>query len=176
MINLEEARQLVRDYLQKEDKSFSRLDLDILDDATKEVYCGWVFYYATKKYIETGDENYLLFGNAPILIDRRDHTLHVLGTAHRAEHYVQNYKETGFPHGPPKPYLIVEIGDPEADRSPVFALVKDKLRFNTFYSRACIERLNLGESLHFGCNDLDEADALRSKLEDLGWRVNVEYR
>ena len=122
-ITYEEARRLASEYLSKLEEeawqvadlrkrltprereivSLSQesdvLELGLVEEATIEGDFGWVFFYATRAYLETGDDRYALVGNAPILVSRRDGSLHETGTAHPIEFFIENFERTGNTHG-----------------------------------------------------------------------------
>ena len=75
------------------------LEMVIVESATIEGEFGWVFFYDSRKYIETGDDAHAIVGNAPLLVSRADGSLHVTGTALPPEDYIENFKRTGSPHG-----------------------------------------------------------------------------
>ena len=72
--------------------------LQILAECTEEYDFGWVFYYDSARFIETGDSREALAGNAPLIIDKESGELVVTGTAHDTAYYVDNYIKTGDPH------------------------------------------------------------------------------
>ena len=74
------------------------IELQILHDYTEEYDFGWVFYYNSAKYIETGDYREALVGNAPLIFDKRSKEIIVIGTAHDVSFYVGNCIKTGNPH------------------------------------------------------------------------------
>ena len=56
-------------------------DLVILKDKTVERPFGWVFFYTTRQYAETGDKQYLLPGTAPLVVLRADGATDYLPTS-----------------------------------------------------------------------------------------------
>ncbi|MDA8021082.1 MAG: YrhB family protein [Thermoanaerobaculia bacterium] len=72
--------------------------LAVLEDSTREYSFGWVFFYQSKAYMQTGELSDLLAGNAPIIVDRRDGSLVTTGTALPLETYLDRYLEYGDPH------------------------------------------------------------------------------
>ncbi len=48
------------------------LGYTIREELTQEHPFGWVFFHDSKRYIETGDPQHRLAGNAPLIVDRRD--------------------------------------------------------------------------------------------------------
>lgn len=75
------------------------LELGLVEEATIEGDFGWVFFWTSRAYLETEDDRYALIGNAPILISRRDGSLHETGTAYPIEVFIENFNRTGNTHG-----------------------------------------------------------------------------
>jgi sulfate adenylyltransferase subunit 1 (EFTu-like GTPase family) len=91
MLNKNEAKNLAMNYILqiwnlKGDKPI------ILDKYTIEKAFGWVFFYSSKKYEETGKISYALAGNAPIIVNKFDGSLHITGTAFETDHYIAEYE------------------------------------------------------------------------------------
>lgn len=63
----------------------------ILDEYTKPFEFGWIFYWNSNKYIETGDFQYALVGNGPLLIDKFTGVVFQTGTGLPVEHYIDQY-------------------------------------------------------------------------------------
>lgn len=53
---------------------------------------GWVFFYTSRLYRETGESRYALAGNAPFIVDRRSGMVVTTGTAQPVEHYITEYE------------------------------------------------------------------------------------
>ena len=90
---LEEARQLVEQYLNELAKTAS-MKLAILDEQTMETDFGWVFFWNSKQYKETGDFHFAVAGNAPIIVDRRDSSIHSTSTSSPIEEIVDAYRRS----------------------------------------------------------------------------------
>ena len=60
----------------------------MLPDATEEISEGWVFFYNTRDFIQTGESLSALAGNGPILITRAGAVIQ-LGTASPWAEYVR---------------------------------------------------------------------------------------
>jgi hypothetical protein len=94
MIDHDQAREIAIGWITAHapTKPDGTLELCILDDRTRDLDFGWVFFYTSKLFRETGDFQYALAGNAPLIVDRRDGTLHVTGTVLPLEHYIERYQ------------------------------------------------------------------------------------
>lgn len=90
MVTPEQARELAENELrQRYGESAESLAID--DRATREEAFGWVFFYETKKYLNDGDPDGRLVGNAPIVVDR-DGELHLTGTGEPLEYYLEQIR------------------------------------------------------------------------------------
>ena len=59
---------------------------------------GWIFFYESKQFLDTGDDLTALVGNAPILVTRDTLELRITGaTAWPLEHHLAEYEKTLSP-------------------------------------------------------------------------------
>jgi hypothetical protein len=72
-LSYEEAKELVldraRELLAEENRP--RIDPAIIEGRTIEKDWGWVFYWNTALYLETGDLEHALVGSPPLCVDRK---------------------------------------------------------------------------------------------------------
>ena len=60
----------------------SEFEVVIIDSATIEREFGWVFFYDSRQYLETGEFMHRLAGNAPLIVNRLTGEIVATGTAH----------------------------------------------------------------------------------------------
>ncbi|NBC39348.1 YrhB domain-containing protein [Corallococcus exiguus] len=96
-MNRNEAHALVDAYVRRV-SARAGAELIILDERTIEREFGWVFFYASKRHVETGDPAFSVGGNAPMIVDRVTGELHVTGTAYPVEHYIAEYEARSRTH------------------------------------------------------------------------------
>lgn len=93
MLTKEQARKKIQDRIDSFDLPAQKeLELIILDDCTIEKEWGWIFFYSSKKWVETNDVQYAIAGNAPYIVNRFDGSIHETGTARSIEYYIDIYK------------------------------------------------------------------------------------
>lgn len=63
----------------------------IMENLTDTFELGWVFFYQSKAFVETGNIYEALGGNAPIIVNKYDGSLYVTGTGHPTEVYIAEY-------------------------------------------------------------------------------------
>ena len=68
MQSIESARQSALTFLGG--RGFGEIVPVLIDSATQEFDEGWVFFYQSRSYVETGDFNESLVGNAPCFVPR----------------------------------------------------------------------------------------------------------
>ena len=92
MINKEFARRIAAEHIEEGCKTLDGYTLVLLDDQTIERNFGWVFFYQSREFLDTGDYSLQLAGNCPLIVDRRDGAMHVAGTAQPIEYYIEEYE------------------------------------------------------------------------------------
>ena len=96
--SVEQAHTLVQGELAK----MSPLEEDewtIVPTSTVAKPWGWVVFYTSRRYLETGETRYAVAGNAPFIVERETGCLLPTGTAKPLHEYIAAYERTGRPHG-----------------------------------------------------------------------------
>jgi hypothetical protein len=75
-----------------------RQDIELVIVAVYEYAEAWVFVYNSKRYLDSGRARDSLAGNGPILVDRRDASMHRAGSRRSVEEYLELYLQ-GDPAG-----------------------------------------------------------------------------
>jgi hypothetical protein len=89
VITREQAKIIAQEEL---NRSSAGEDLLIIDEYI-EFDEGWVFAYQTKEYVETGNEDLVLYGNGPIIVAKENGKVFRGGTAYDIEHYIEEFKQ-----------------------------------------------------------------------------------
>jgi|SRR6266849_8392031 len=63
----------------------------VLLEETMEEPFGWVFFYQSRRYLETGKFEHRFAGNAPFIVDRDSGELFTTGTAKPIAEYIAEY-------------------------------------------------------------------------------------
>ena len=90
MLALKQARQIAIEQIAKTvgDSDAFR----IIDSETMVRPYGWVFFYQSRRYLESGDELEMIAGNAPLIVNRFTGAVTVTGTANPIGHYLAEYE------------------------------------------------------------------------------------
>lgn len=90
MIDKNQARKIAQEEISRMNGR-SLTECALMDDQTIEFQYGWVFFYQSKKFLETKDMNFMVGGNAPFIIDKHDSSLNVTGTGQDIDYYIEEY-------------------------------------------------------------------------------------
>lgn len=71
----------------------------IVVEETIEKEWGWVFFYTSEKYLQTGELQYAVAGNAPFIVAKENGAIFTTGTAEPIENYISRFEITGSPQG-----------------------------------------------------------------------------
>jgi hypothetical protein len=80
-----EARGIAIAYLSRH----ASCEVALIDSATMEKSYGWIFFFESKRYLESGIFSDRLAGNAPIVVAKADGRIHTTGTAYPLRHYLE---------------------------------------------------------------------------------------
>jgi len=93
VLTKEEAEQLVYTRIKGEGANAEQTaEIVILHEHTIEKEYGWIFFYQTKKYLQTGDFLDALAGNAPYIVNKYTGGIIETGTAKPIEDYIAEYE------------------------------------------------------------------------------------
>lgn len=86
-----QAADLIRQRLREYEAAGSS-PLVLLEDRTLTRPFGWVFFYQSRAFVESGNVRDMVAGNTPIIVDRDTGELHLTGTSHPVSHYIREYE------------------------------------------------------------------------------------
>ena len=92
MISFDEALRIANEQIASMPAS---VPLVLLTEHTIERPCGWVFFYTSQRYRDTGESRHAVGGNGPFIVDRNDGSVHQLGTAYPPEQFIDAYETLG---------------------------------------------------------------------------------
>ena len=96
MITVIEAKSIAYQYLAKLEIELG-ISLNLIDSETIEKPFGWVFFYNSKKYLETRELSEMLAGNAPFIVDKNNGEIHETGTEKPIEDYIVKFEKSWKP-------------------------------------------------------------------------------
>lgn len=91
MLTRDEAQAIALQYISKLEEDVEE-PLELLESETLVKHFGWVFFYNSKAYVDTGLFKHQLAGNAPFIVDTNG-SIHQLGTAQSIEESIASYEK-----------------------------------------------------------------------------------
>jgi Immunity protein 35 len=91
MIDARAAKSIAQQFMAKARTG----DLVLLEGRTIERGFGWVFFYDSKRFAESGEIGARLIGNSPFIVSRKDGKVHLTRTAHPIEFYIRLFEKSG---------------------------------------------------------------------------------
>lgn len=70
----------------------SQRELSLLNEHTIRKPYGNIYFFESKKFLETNDYNYALVGNAPFLVENTNGSIVVFGTSRDLSFYITEYE------------------------------------------------------------------------------------
>jgi hypothetical protein len=92
MLDFNQSKNLAQLKL-NELQASSKLEIIFIDEATISFEYGWVFFYQSKIFLETQNLDFMLGGNAPILVDKFDGIILITGTGKSIQEYIKIYSQ-----------------------------------------------------------------------------------
>lgn len=93
MFTRDKAREIIESKINNPDPYWQeKPKLIVADKQTIEKEWGWVFFYGTSEYLESGNFDEGLVGNAPYIVNKNTGEIIETGTAYDIEHYIKEYE------------------------------------------------------------------------------------
>lgn len=165
----EEAEQLISNYLVQYG------EVQLIKEVTEEYDFGWVFYYQSKMYLESGDENEFLCGNAPCIVDRKSGEIFETGTAYPIEDYIKAYRACGDPEGEPTSSVAILSFSNQKKTGKAIQLLHESCQISLPHARLIMEEVLTGAKRTINALERERAAKLESALNDLGFHAQQVY-
>jgi hypothetical protein len=91
MLTKQEALEMVSKRLQQ--MSTSADPFVVVEKSTIEKPFGWVFFYNSKRFVETGESRYRLAGNGPVIVNKHNGSVEFFGSAKPLQEIVTEYEQ-----------------------------------------------------------------------------------
>jgi ribosomal protein L7/L12 len=176
MITHAEARQLVASKVSSRVEGLCADDeIIVIDDATIEKSWGWVFFYTSRKWLETQDVRYALAGNAPLIVERADGNILSTGTAHTIDYYVANYERCGNPNAVERPEVQVNGWRLGASSVSAINVLRQHARLGLGDAKRIVDDCLANRSSVVITPSVQEARNLVASLGSVGFIAEVRY-
>ena len=171
MIDHQQAVEIVKAKISAVDNDYL-----ILENCTIEEDFGWVIFYSSRRYIETGNIEYAIAGNAPYIVERRTGKAISTGTAHDIETYISAYKITGNPHAKVVATIQITNWQPGASSVRAIKIIKEELKLNLKEAKNIIDSVLNGKAQLLVCSGEEQARRLEARLNNVGFCCGASWQ
>ncbi len=125
---------------------------------------GWVFFYLPE------DEHVLVGGNAPIIVNRKDGSVHSTGTAYPIEQYLESYARVGraFPFATPEHLCVLSGGDPQLSAVRIARAIRSATGMSLTDAKSHADELTAGRPTTLSFASAQRADDFHAEIQNFG--------
>jgi ribosomal protein L7/L12 len=147
------------------------LEMSLFKDRTLERDFGWAFFYGPK------DPSAPVAGNAPFIVDRKDGSIHVTGTAYPVENYLESYACVGraYPFAVPE-YAVILERKPGMLKISLTKLIRTATDSGLAEAKNCTDEVLAGKPVALNFPSADVADKFCADAQRLGAVAACETR
>jgi len=169
MLDLESAIRMAEDYI---GQNACKAPLALFRELTIERDFGWVFFYGSN------DPGIPIAGNAPLIVDRRDGSIHVTGTAYPTELYLESYERVGrtYPFATAEHLVVLDGWTPGLREILLTKLIQGAGRKKLIDAKRCTDELLAGRTIVLKFLTETDADFFSSQATCLGATSRRETR
>lgn len=91
-MEIEVAEKLVTEHLNTKYPGLRGEFILARESAIKKSY-GWVIFFVSRRFVETGDLMYAFGGNAPLIVEAATGTVHELSAAYQPEEAIRRFEQ-----------------------------------------------------------------------------------
>jgi hypothetical protein len=147
----------------------SRPDCALMENASREYPCCFIFFYQSKKFIETGRFEDISVGSGPVLISRESGEVFETGSGFSVDHYVKAFDACGDPYGTPTDKVKILACNPTVDKIRAIRLVKEKSGLGLSQAKAVIDNVLARKISFFIARNRKCAEEAVIALKDCGF-------
>ncbi|OWQ48297.1 hypothetical protein CDL60_06890 [Roseateles noduli] len=149
--------------------------LRLLPDKTREFDVGWVFYYQSVRYLETGDVSDMLAGNNPLFIARSDGRLFGVDFHRPLEESLKAYRASGDLNARETLFVLLTGWREGALVIAAIRAIRQHATLGLEVTKQLVDSCLAGESPVVEVGSVAEAQALVQSLGALGFEASVRY-
>lgn len=149
--------------------------LRLLPDRADDVDVGWVFYYQSARYLETGDLSDMLAGNNPLFIARSDGRLFVVDFPRPLEESLAAYRSCGDLNARETPLVRLSGWRPGALPISAVQAIRRHSSLGLAAAKQLVDSCLANESPVIEAGSVAEARTLAQSLEAVGFEAMVSY-
>lgn len=95
MINYDQALLIAKNHIKPQEESLRKIEPDdgLVIGESVEFDEGWLFYFTSRKYLETRNILYRLIGAGPVIVGRENGDVFQGGSGYTEEEWINQFKD-----------------------------------------------------------------------------------
>ena len=163
IISTEEAARMAARFLRSVQPSSSP-EMKLLENLTEEHDFGWVFFWGPV------DDNVLVGGNAPLIVSRSDGSVHVTGTAHPIERYIESFAHVRrtYPFAEARYLVTLDGWLPGLQKISLTKLIRHFSTLDLARAKQCTDDILANRKVELTFQTQEQAGEFLSQAKSLG--------
>jgi len=170
MTTEQEAKDAILDNIETQ-----KHDYIVIDENPLEEEFGWVFFYTSRKYYETGELKYAIAGNAPLIYEVSSNEIICTGTAEPIEKYLEAYRKVGDPHAELTTFIEINEGKVGASAVNAIKLIRDDFALNLKETKTIIDSVLSGRKQKLECDNDNQTYRIVNELGAMGFVSKLSW-
>lgn len=151
------------------------IEVQLLSEKTEEYDVGWVFYYQSAHYLETGNFSDSLVGNAPIFVSRSDGHAFFINHHRPMAESLSAYRVCGNPNAQEVPEVRLTGWRKGAPSVSAIQAVREHSTIGLVQAKSVVDSCLANQLPVVMVPSVADAKALVSALASAGFEAEVRY-
>nr|WP_223217573.1 YrhB domain-containing protein [Paraburkholderia phenoliruptrix] len=151
------------------------IEAAIIDEATQGFDVGWIFFYQSSRFLETGDVQDSLAGNAPLFVSRKDGHAAFISYQRPIAESIDAYRICGNPNAHEEPQIRLSGWLTGANKIQAIALIRRYAHLNLADAKHAVDRCLASTEATVNTEDVASAKRLMLALTKIGFLATVIY-
>ncbi|MDQ3060238.1 MAG: YrhB family protein [Pseudomonadota bacterium] len=156
-------------------KSKESGELRIIKERTEEFDIGWVFYYQSARFLETGNFSNLLVGNAPFFVARSDGQIFPISYHRPINESLAAYRACGNPNAHEVPEVVLTGWKTGAAPVSAIQAIRQHSSIGLGEAKQVIDDCLASQKAVVVVNNVPDARALIASLASSGFVAESRY-
>ena len=169
----EQAREIAIAMLAADD--FAELEPVLIDSHIEEFDVGWIYYYQSARFLETGDFRESLAGNAPLFVPRNGAPATFISYHRPTVESMEAFSFCGDANARENPEVEVAGGQPGAPKIAATQCIRNHSELGLSAAKEAIDKCLSGTAVRIRTQSVGVARKLASELARLDFAARVTY-
>ncbi|RYV02069.1 hypothetical protein SOPP22_10860 [Shewanella sp. OPT22] len=145
-------------------------DCSIMDESSKEFSSCFVFYFQSKKFIETGNFGEMYVGQGPVIVCKETGDLFETGSAYSTEYYVNAFELCGDPFGEPTEKISIYGWSEGASAVKAIKCIRKATDLGLSDAKSIVDQVLNNNGVVIKLSSAEIVESTISALDEIGFK------